>query len=77
MDVLFLLVIGVDVMRTLAISIIERKLYTQAVLEAALIAVVREIISSELRHRAAMDILLFSVVILVLVLSILIAKKYL
>ena len=49
----------------------------QAALEAAIIAVVREIISAELRHRAATDILLFSAVILVLVLSILIAKKYL
>ncbi|HIQ56174.1 MAG TPA: hypothetical protein EYH59_05815 [Pyrodictium sp.] len=77
MDILLLLIIGIDLLRTLAVSIIERKLYVQAALEAALIAVVREIISAELRHRAATDILLFSAVILVLVLSILIAKKYL
>ena len=77
MDVLLLLIIGIDILRTLAISIIERKLYAQAALEAALIAVIREVISSELRHRAAMDILLFAIVILVLMLSILIARKYL
>jgi len=77
MDILLLLIIGVDLLRTLAISIIERKLYIQAALEAALIAVVREIIGSELRHRAAIDILLFATVILVLVLSIFIARKYL
>ncbi|HIC98423.1 MAG TPA: hypothetical protein EYP08_01845 [Pyrodictiaceae archaeon] len=77
MDILLLLIIGIDLLRTLAVSIIERKLYVQAALEAAIIAVVREIISAELRHRAATDILLFSAVILVLVLSILIAKKYL
>ena len=77
MDVLLLLIIGVDLLRTLAVSIIERKLYAQAALEAALIAVIREIISSELRHRAAMDILLFAIVILVLMLLILIARKYL
>jgi len=77
MDVLLLLIIGIDLLRTLAVSIIERKLYVQAALEAAVIAVVREIISSELRHRAATDILLFAIVILVLTLSILIAKRYL
>ena len=66
LDAILLLVIGLDVLRTILVSIVYRELYLVAAVEAAMLAVVREIIGSEIRHRSVTDLLGYASVIVLL-----------
>jgi len=64
---ILLLIIAVDIMRTIVVSIDERRLYVQAAVEAAALAIIRGIIGSELRHLEPMGILIYCVALAVVV----------
>ncbi len=66
LDSILLLIIGLDVLRTIVVSIAYRELYLVAAIEAAILAVVREIIGSEIRHRSVTDLMGYTVVIVLL-----------
>ena len=66
LDSVLLLIIGLDVLRTIVVSIAYRELYLVAAVEAAILAVVREIISSEIRHRSVTALMGYAVVIVLL-----------
>ena len=66
LDAILLLIIGLDVLRTIVVSIVYRELYLVAAVEAAILAVVREIIGSEIRHRSVLDLMGYTVVIVLL-----------
>ncbi len=66
LDAILLLIIGLDVLRTIVVSIVYRELYLVAAVEAAILAVVREIIGSEIRHRSVTDLMGYTVVIVLL-----------
>ncbi len=67
LDNILLLIIAVDIMRTIVVSIDERRLYVQAAVEAAALAIIRGIIGSELRHLEPMGILIYCVALAVVV----------
>ena len=50
LDLALLLVLAVDILRTLAVAIRRRSLPVRIVIEAAMIAILREIIAVEIRH---------------------------
>ncbi len=50
LDTVLLLVLSIDILRTLLVAIFSRFLPIRIVIEAAMIAVLREIISIEVRH---------------------------
>ena len=50
LDMTLLLVLAVDILRTLAVAIRRRSLPVRIVIEAAMIAILREIIAVEIRH---------------------------
>ena len=66
LDAILLLIIGLDVLRTIVVSIVYRELYLVAAVEAAILAVVREIIGSEIRHRSVIDLMGYTTVIVLL-----------
>ncbi|AEM38713.1 hypothetical protein Pyrfu_0844 [Pyrolobus fumarii 1A] len=67
LDTTLILIIGLDVLRTIVVGIVQRELHTVAALEAAILAVVREIIGSEVRHRSIYDLMGYAAVIVLLV----------
>jgi len=69
LDNILLLIIAVDIMRTIVVSIDERRLYVQAAVEAAALAIIRGIIGSELRHLEPMGILIYCIALAVVVAS--------
>ncbi len=75
LDTTLILIIGLDVLRTIVVGIVQRELHTVAALEAAILAVVREVIGSEVRHRTIYDLIGYAVVIVFLVAVWLISRR--
>ncbi len=75
LDTTLILIIGLDVLRTIVVGVVQRELHTVAALEAAILAVVREVIGSEVRHRTIYDLMGYAVVIVLLVAVWLISRR--
>ena len=50
LDIALLLILAIDILRTLAVAIARRALPIRIVVEAAMVAILREIIAVEVRH---------------------------
>ena len=76
LDEILVLIIGIDIMRTLAVALKARALYVRAALEAALLAVVREVIGAEIRHRGPLDLIFYVCSIIALVIALILFERY-
>ncbi len=76
LDEVLVLIIGIDIMRTLAVAIKSRALYVRAALEAALLAVVREVIGAEIRQRTPQDLLYYVAALVGVVLALVVFERY-
>ncbi len=50
LDMILLLILAIDILRTLLTAVVRRRFPIRIVIEAAMLAVLREIISVEIRH---------------------------
>ena len=50
LDMILLLVLAIDILRTLLTAVVKRRFPIRIVVEAAMLAILREIISVEIRH---------------------------
>lgn len=66
LDIILLLVLSIDILRTLVTAVVRRQFPIRIVIEAAMLAVLREIISVEIRKLDYKMILSLAVVFLIL-----------
>jgi len=66
LDMILLLILAIDILRTLLTAVVRRKFPIRIVIEAAMLAVLREIISVEIRHLDWLMLLSLGVVFLIL-----------
>ncbi len=66
LDTALILVIGLDILRTLVVAVVHRELHLFAALEAGILAMIREIIGAEVRHKNVYDLLGYAVIIVML-----------
>jgi uncharacterized membrane protein (DUF373 family) len=66
LDIILLLILAIDVLRTLLTAVVRRKFPIRIVVEAAMLAVLREIISVEIRHLDWLMLLSLGLVFLIL-----------
>ncbi|MEZ0345855.1 MAG: phosphate-starvation-inducible PsiE family protein [Infirmifilum sp.] len=75
LDEALLMIVAVDLMRTLVGGIVEKKISVIVVLEAALIFIIREIITMELKEVSDIRLILYIVVFTALFVAWLFSKK--
>ncbi len=66
LDMILLLILAIDILRTLLTAVIRRRFPVRIVIEAAMLAVLREIISVEIRHLDWLMLIALGIVFLVL-----------
>lgn len=66
LDMTLLLLLAIDILRTLLTAVVRRKFPIRIVVEAAMLAVLREIISVEIRHLDWITMIALGVVFLIL-----------
>ncbi len=66
LDTALILIIGLDILRTLAVAVIQREMHLAAALEAGILAMVREVIGAEVRHKSIYALLSYAVIIVML-----------
>ncbi|MCE4619498.1 MAG: phosphate-starvation-inducible PsiE family protein [Desulfurococcales archaeon] len=66
LDMILLLILAIDILRTLLTAVVRRKFPIRIVIEAAMLAVLREIISVEIRHLDWLMLLSLGIVFLIL-----------
>jgi uncharacterized membrane protein (DUF373 family) len=75
LDEALLMIVSIDLMRTLVISVQEKRISLVIVVEAALIFLLREIITMELRQVSEVRLLVYAVIFAVLFAAWLVAAK--
>lgn len=75
LDEALLMIVSIDLMRTLVIGVQEKRISLVIVVEAALIFLVREIITMELRQVSEVRLLVYAVIFAVLFAAWLVAAK--
>ncbi|UNQ74146.1 phosphate-starvation-inducible PsiE family protein [Infirmifilum sp. NZ] len=75
LDESLLMIVAVDLMRTLVGGIVEKRISVIVVLEAALIFIIREIITMELKEVSDIRLILYIVVFVALFASWIISRK--
>lgn len=66
LDMILLLVLAIDILRTLLTAVVRRRFPIRIVVEAAMLAILREIISVEIRHLDWPMLIALGVVFLIL-----------
>ncbi len=66
LDLILLLVLAIDILRTLVTAVMRRRFPIRIVVEAAMLAILREIISVEIRHLDWLMLLSLAIVFLIL-----------
>jgi len=69
LDMILLLVLAIDILRTLLTAVVRRQFPIRIVIEAAMLAVLREIISVEIRKLDWLMLLSLAIVFLILALT--------
>jgi len=75
LDEALLMIVSIDLMRTLVIGVQEKRISLVIVVEAALIFLVREIITMELRQVSEVRLLVYAIIFAVLFAAWLVAAK--